>query len=260
MNGKVESLEAQLANARSKIQFAEASADMARRELVTATAQLAAARAEAKDYQGRLDASDKVVAQLTIDVAAERSAYPRLEQLWSVDAKKSQMEVEQTRELFHAQREQALQANKESQTSEHARSAEQVARRHSEEMLELERAARRALEEQLQQLKADTIPALEQAVQEREVAVEQSRREAQLISERIQRLEIQEGDNAKRLHELGEALVVAERAQQHLTIENHQLRDAMEAQAQRDRQIRLKLEHDVEMLQRAVEPSDAALA
>ena len=257
VNAKVEALESQLAAARSKTQFAEASADMARKEITTLTAQLAAARAEAKDLAGRVEAGDKVAAQLTLEVAAERSAYTRLEQLWAVEAKKSQAEVEQTREHLHVQREQALQANKESQTSEHARSAEQTARRHTEEMLELERAARRAVEEQLAVHKADVVPALERTVQERTAELAAVQRELAAARERLQRLEIQESENARRLHALNEALAAAEAGQQHLTVENLQLREAMDAQAQRDRQLRLKLEHDVEMLQRALEHGEA---
>jgi chromosome segregation ATPase len=252
LNARLDALETQLAAARTQTQFAEASADLVRRELTTVTAQLAAARAEARDYRERAEASERATAQATAETAAERAAYLRLEQLWAVAAHKSEVEVAETRERLHAQRAEALQASQASVTSEHARTAETTARRHAEEMLELERVARRAVEAELARYKGDDMPALQQAVRERESALAQAQREVAAAQERVVRLEVAEADVARQQQALADALQAAQAERTQLAAENEALREAMDNQAARDRQTRLKLERDLELLQRAV--------
>ena len=251
LNARVTSLEQELAMARTKAGFAERTAEMLRREMASTTAQVDVARAEVKEAQEALEASEQTVARLTAELASERAAYARLEQVWAVDTQKSQQEVERTREHLQTQRDEALKAAKASQSSEMARSAEQVARRHTEEILELERAARKAIEEQLQQQKTDVIPALEHALQDREAELAAALRELQAVKERLQCLELQAGENARRLSELSESYGAADAERQQLLVHNLQLQEAMEAQMQYDKQLRLKLEQDVELLQLA---------
>jgi len=89
LNSRATSLEQVLAMPRTKAGFAERTAEMLRCELASTAAQVKVACTEVKEAQEALEASKQTVARLTAELATERAAYARLEQVWAVDTQRS---------------------------------------------------------------------------------------------------------------------------------------------------------------------------
>ena len=85
--------------------------------------------------------------------------------------------------------------------------------------------------------------------------VNAARREAEQLAERLQHLELQDGEHVRELQALAAKYAEAEAERQQLAVTVQALEEAFESQQQVDKETILKLERDLELLGRAASTS-----